>query len=533
MSLASDTPIVHQLHVQMHNRIFLDAQGRCVQLMQALRPVDAIQAGLTPILVYAVVVQGFGVCYATAAAWPDKPSLRGFLGRAWTIREEGVDPAPLIWGLPDRLVVSSRILNGCPALGPFVAHFGVELAQSDPKDKSYNIHQGLVQRLQPALDLYTDTTHGNAASGHGDPLPDIARVRRSMEDAERWAFSGAVRAEVAGRLPQRSSDPDRRIPAGALSKLQTMQERRDWDNDESFLLGSSRIPARRPAEVASMVLEGQRWRSGQGLLEGPSDNYDPPHAEHHFMSTIRAQAGSLGGIVNAVRPQLDAADCPSILSLDGRAQMRSMLACWPASKADVAREMGVSTQDLERFLSGEKGLPRDVVSQGLGLLNLRIAPSSIGCDQPWYDPVGPCILRAPSIGKTRGPGSIAKMRDLNEAYVLLTHGGDVDRCFEITTQGRGLAGALWRYVLVMPCSGKDFLMVFEGSDASSAILDKVGAENILLNYEGPVKVSAGLYQAVCATWDGVRTTPKYMDAIMRNFSLANEHEREQLRFGHA
>ena len=110
----------------------------CTRLMENARKEDARRAGLSPVLVYALIVEGVGTCTIRLLPWANPLPARTFLFEAWA------KGSPL-GHLPHTLKTGRRFAEAMPWLADFCQSVGVTLVVASGNDRSYNVNQAVAQ----------------------------------------------------------------------------------------------------------------------------------------------------------------------------------------------------------------------------------------------------------------------------------------------------------------------------------------------------------------------------------------------------
>ena len=161
----------HALQIEVRRRLYLDAHGNVVHLLGEARLDDVVLAGLHPVLVYALIVEGVGFAYLRLAPWDAPLAIGAFLRSAWS-GADGFGYCPSI------LKCGPRFFDALPCLATYCHDAGVELRITSPTDRSYNRNLHSAQSYVSDAAWYVD----RPANG-GAPVTLAAYETRILQNA--------------------------------------------------------------------------------------------------------------------------------------------------------------------------------------------------------------------------------------------------------------------------------------------------------------------------------------------------------------
>ncbi len=333
--------IIHQFTIQVSRRLFLSRDGSVAQLMENARKEDARRAGLSPVLVYALIVEGVGTCTIRLLPWANPLPARTFMLQAWA------KGSPL-GHLPHTLKTGRRFAEAMPWLADFCQSVGVTLVVASGNDRSYNVNQAVAQK-------------------HACEAPfTIAR----------W---------TADSKPIALSALDKLISQQALGPYELMLSPEARQIHADFAAVEKRSLPARAEHVYPLDFKAGPWLlANQGSIAPRSK------------AAILADLGRAAFLADEMGDGL--ADMPSPAEGDftGNYAVPELLWCWPEPAASVAKRVGVSTRDLNWYLEGKRGLSVLAVSRLLELFGLE--PSEdlrCGDGSLFYEACGNYVLFAP------------------------------------------------------------------------------------------------------------------------------------------
>lgn len=466
--------IVHQFSVQVSRRLYLDESGGVVCLGQNARVEDATAAGLSGVLVYALIVEGVGIGYMRLAPWGAPLTISQFLRDAWS-GTGGFGYRPSL------LKTGARFADALPCLARYCADADVEYAIASGTDRSYN------RNLQVAQAFATD-----ALWRFNRDEPDRSSVSLAALAAQ--ALQAALdlsdyTSSVAKRHAQ--SDYARATKRTSLS-LTRWPAMMDLEVGPWLFGNQQGIPPRTPSAIKSDVA---MWRD--------------PHAFHATDDALREFDFNTG-------LELSVTDG----NFAGNEVVAELLSCWVESPGAVARRIGLSVKELNWYLKNERGLNDAKLYPLLDLFGVDVSMQVEREDgSPVYEAQENYLLFAPD-----KPAPVVTL------YETLSHGGDLDFSVELLPRS-GQLDPHWRYLL-LGCFVEIHVMAFGRGTASAALLDKSGEHARLINYTGAHPVSARFYQATQRLCAEIQRAPEKQFERMRRYASTHETIFDQLEAHH-
>lgn len=127
----------HQLSIQIAKRLFLSKEGRVITMHDNTRVEDAAKAGLKPLLIYGLNVEGIGARFMKVCAIDEPINLVDFLSEAWSSEQ--------LEGLPNVLKVGRKYYDAISGLDELTRSLNIELMIAEKNDRSYSINQSVMQ----------------------------------------------------------------------------------------------------------------------------------------------------------------------------------------------------------------------------------------------------------------------------------------------------------------------------------------------------------------------------------------------------
>lgn len=174
--------------------------------------------------------------------------------------------------------------------------------------------------------------------------------------------------------------------------------------------------------------------------------------------------------------------------------VQTLLDCWPRPLAEVTAAVGITGQQLRRYLAGTEDLPTVSRLRLFKHLGLRYEPH--GADAYLQTPRGYVLHAAPSYAR------------MVQAYEELTTGGDIEFSIEIVPPSAPY-DLSWRYLLVQPCGDPLIVIAFPRCPPlSERRMRRETAAAVLggglINHFGPCCVDPQLYAEVAILWRNVQ-----------------------------
>ena len=410
---------VHQFYVVLSKRLFLHPRYGIVHVRDPIRLPVAEEYDLKPILIYGLTVAGFPYRWVTFTS-QDKPrSLIDVLQEAWRTAEG-------LRGLPDKIVISQNLATASPTLTTRLKELGIIVDVATAREKSLPAAMRATQE---------DCRNIDAPFGQKLDLPvsitklcDLARQRH--------------KSEIEYPAPSQREE----------------ERRQGWLN----------LPFRKFSPIENSGID---WRQGPWLSTW--ENNVPPAQPMTFH-----KAGSWMVFLHKSRIHPDPDDPHDTLYEAASALLR----CWPNPLSDVAKTIGIKTQDLKWFMAGKAALPPRSRYLLMHILGVTVDESG------YYESTAPCVIIGHD-GKT-----------LSNAYNFISSGGDASP-FEILPD-EGPGDPSWRYFIIDRMWGfAAIAMVYRGAPH----LEKI--PEILYNYAGIRKLPCLLYMAVVEACSRASRTP--------------------------
>lgn len=423
-------------------------------MRDGVRADDAIAAGLTPLLLYGLAVEGLPIRYGRTAPLASPMPYRRFLHEAWRANPQG---------LPDVLKVGARFLDPLPGLSDLTDHLGIKLAVAAGNDRSYSASQFV---LNDSLQTAAFMAYPGRKQG-GTPAAVISMADIFKNDSLRhmnWGHGlwGIEPPAVVARYREYLAQQPRQAPSPPDFDLPV-----DPDfTPGAWLYGNQKsLPPRTPREVRALIYrkpaaDGTIDEEAETDIDGAGLGSDSPDPDDDDDKTFWAQE-----------------------------ELAMMAKCWPVPLSQLAQAAGVQTQELKWFLQGREALPYDAHQQ------LRMEMGVFGSEHFYYVDDGTAVPCVEGDFVLTAPADQANA--LRRVFEKLAHGGDQDFSYEFIPE-RGRADPSYRF-LVMECDGLHVIAVPRGG--KSAVLLDNGA---LINFGGPLSVDPALYADVVKVW--VQTT---------------------------
>ena len=463
--------ITQHVSVQVCRRLYLDAHGNVVHLMGEARLDDVLLAGLHPVLVYALIVEGVGFAYLRLAPWDAPLAIGAFLRSAWS-GADGFGYCPSI------LKCGPRFFDALPCLATYCHDAGVELRITSPTDRSYNRNLHSAQSYVSDAAWYVD----RPANG-GAPVTLAAYETRILQNELHEPMPALSLAKRTARAQYHAAI---KRPCPSPKAWPTVL---DFDLGPWLFGNQERIPPRTRSAIlsdAAVWLDAQRGIQTEQVWSDDLAFDDSP-----VFADLR-QRGSDG-------------------SFAGNRVIAELLPCWIEPSSMVARRIGLSAKELQWYLNEQRGLDDEVIERAFQVFGIAANPDYCLDDgSPAYEARGNYVLIAPD-----KPGPVYAL------YDSLSHGGDIEFSVELVPQ-HGRADPSFRY-LVFGYSYDVQVMVFQRGSRSAAALDQYGERADLINCAGPHAVPNRFYQVTVRLCAEVQRAPDRMFQMMRQFM--EEHEK--------
>lgn len=177
---------------------------------------------------------------------------------------------------------------------------------------------------------------------------------------------------------------------------------------------------------------------------------------------------------------------------------KDLVACWPNSPAEIAKNVGLTIRELQWFITGKAPLDRQ---QRLNLEKLL----GIEYDEAMGEYVG------------GGPYALVaqKAKALEGFYIAISHGGDARPCEIVPNQGT--ADPSWRYVFINTYGQPPSIVMAPRGEKITERLP-----SLLLNYAGTTLVTPEFYRDVVSTCARACREPIANIREMTNFAKRYE-----------
>ena len=419
----------HYLFIETAQSHFVDSVGKLFSFADKFRQDDAKKAGLSPIILVALWVPVYGFFYVKAIEKQDEIELKAFILEAWSKN-------PL--KMPQSLIVSELIANAFPGIAQLCKTADVSLEVVPKGNKAYVANRRGLEAAFEGLHVRGRSKLKKTYFGDETYQPwSLADLSKVIAWRRKWWPVAPDIFDIFG-VPENEGDKDKLNPVLISSK--------NWDHitarsvlpSELLIRDEKKIPVRSKAwiqEEMNARIAG-RYRSDQPLVA--DDMYDED---------------------DEFKPEVTQRQCKQAenLTFDGANDIKELLPGWPVSKAKIARNVGLETPEIDWFLTMKKGLRHDDARR------LRFEFGLVATDYVGEFKVDMgLVLR---FAKERN-GAV-------NAYDRLSHGGDVEKAFELIPKN-GVLNPKWQAIYLMACGDlTGNLLFFErGSKAAVAVTNK-------------------------------------------------------------
>lgn len=298
----------HHFYVSIAKFLFHHPQHGIVAVRDPIRPADAKQRSLVPIILYGITVAGLPIRWLIFSTVDRRKSLREVLLTAWRDAEG-------LRGRPDVLRVNRYVAQADPGLAEDLAGIGVRLEIADAKDK---------------------TVPASLRSAH-----DASRWLWQRHDPVDLSLAACIEALCLDAQDDHSRSA-RREPRGlSNSKLEKSIEQ--WLD----------LPMRKPSSVP---LEDRDWEAGPWLSSWETSlPPDQPRYFHHDSMSRRMW------LLVGQDPSEDTDDAddeiPAYEEHDNTPEIaKRLVACWPNPPKEIAEAAGITLRQLQWFTSERASL---------------------------------------------------------------------------------------------------------------------------------------------------------------------------------
>ena len=462
--------LVHELSVQVAKRLFLDREQEVVLLLEDTPVEVAAQAGLEPVLIFAVVVGPLRRETVWLSPWTSPARLDEFLVRSWRSEQ--------LLGVPDVLQVNEPLRAAAPWLQSFCDRHGVELQTTPKGDRNHRAGLRCAQDKASQVDWLL--------------LGEAPRKRLTIDDVHRLGGWSECRAFFDGPRDRALLDLLLARPVRACAAEALRSDEGQLDDKRFCLLYQGAFA---PRSVRSISVEAERWHKRlRGLPQEPEPDRQPIDEDDLYddfgedPGEATDRDGRFAGVQAAA----------------------SLARCWPGGLQPLAAAAGITVKELRWFLTNRRDLDDEVAGRlfdAMGLIPDPREPSGIE-----YVLDSPVMLFA---------GTKASTAD---AYAEASTGGDVFYTAEVIAGDVDTARGA-RYLLLYSCGAETAIFAFERGSTAEALLDEAGEahQRTLLNYSGRQIVSPALYAELQRLHSEVAQHPTEMLRLVRN--SFHRHER--------
>jgi len=331
----------HHFYVSIAKFLFHHPQHGIVAVRDPIRPADAKQRSLVPIILYGITVAGLPIRWLIFSTVDRRKSLREVLLTAWRDAEG-------LRGRPDVLRVNRYVAQADPGLAEDLAGIGVRLEIADAKDK---------------------TVPASLRSAH-----DASRWLWQRHDPVDLSLAACIEALCLDAQDDHSRSA-RRGPRGlSNSKLEK--------SIEQWLY----LPMRKPSSVP---LEDRDWEAGPWLSSWETSlPPDQPRYFHHDGMSRRMWL--LVGQDPSEDTDDDDDEIPAYEEHDNTPEIaKRLVACWPNPPKEIAAAAGITLRQLQWFTSERASLDGPARYDLTRLLGIEYDERMGG-----YTPAGPYVLIA-------------------------------------------------------------------------------------------------------------------------------------------
>jgi hypothetical protein len=417
----------HHFYVAIAKFLFHHPEHGIVAVGDPIKIKDAARFGLSPLILYGLTVAGLPIRWLTFTPMDQPRAFQDVLLDAWR-NAEGLR------GQPATLRINRHLATASPGLVGEMEKIGVQVEIADAKEKS----------LPASL--------------------------RAAQDASRWLlrkFDANDRSltqsmQALCRHAQDKHNFDARNSRGGVSSRRVADGIRQW----------LALPVRDTVLTVPGELD---WEPGPWLAtwEAALPPAQPRYFhrdEHNGETWLLIDEGVAGDSVEEDDNLWAASDCDNAAEI-----AKNLVACWPNPTPEIARCVGVTTQQLQWFLSGRATLPQHSRFELESLLSIEF-DENVGM----YVEAGPYVLVA------------HKPQAIKAVYESISGGGAAGPCEIVPHQGA--ADPSWRYVLI--CTSDQPVSIVM-APRGAKITEQLPA--LFLNYDGIKTVRADFYRDVVST----------------------------------
>lgn len=437
----------HQFYVAIAKHVFEHPEHEIVFTGETITLSDAARFGLKPLILYGLTVHGTQIQWFSFSLIDNPRSFLGFLIEAWSIGAG-------LRGCPDILKINRNVADSCPDLKINLKKLGVEVVIAEKGDKklsgSLRAAQDEVMRFgwlarNNAKDFYNlEALNAYAYKGHNQHVEN-----------KRWSWAG-------NKYVREAAEKWMALP---VKKVECHLDLSEIDWKPGQWLSSWEFNAVPVGNRTFSKEDGVIWlvTGGQEIHGHESD--DSAGFERDGLEEACAEKTKL------------------------------MMDCWPNSATEIAKAVGITAKQLQRFVSRVTKLPDDTMDALKEMFGIEESTDFYD-----FDAVGPCVL----VGD--------KPTKISEAYSLLTHGGDLEFSVEVIPE-KGNADPSWRYV-VFKAFGElpNIIMFARGSNSAEKIGNKM-----LMNFDGVKSIPAPIYRDIVSTCAKACSGPQSNRKMMFEF----------------
>ncbi len=419
----------HHFYAAIAKHVFEHPEHGIVFTGETITLSDAARFGLKPLILYGLTVPGTQFHWYTFSRNDAPRSFLGLLIVAWS---NGTG----LRGCPDILKINRNVAESCPDLKINLKKLGVEVVIAEKGDKklsgSLRAAQDEVMRFgwlarNNAKDFYNlEALNAYAYKGHNQHVEN-----------KRWSWAGNKSVREAAE----------KWMALPVKKVECYLDLSQMDWKPGQWLSSWEVNAVPVGNRTFSKEDGVTWLVTGGQEIDGHDSDDSAGFERDGLEEACAEKTKL------------------------------MMDCWPNSATEIAKAVGITAKQLQRFVSKVAKLPDEKIDALKQMLGLEESERFYD-----FDAVGPCVL----FGE--------KPTKITEAYDLLTHGGDLVYSIEVIPE-KGNADPSWRYVIFKACGELPNIIMFaRGSNSAEKIGNKM-----LMNFDGVKLIPAPIYRDIVST----------------------------------
>lgn len=428
-AINSDQQREHHFYVAIAKHVFEHPEHGVVFNGETIALSDAARFGLKPLILYGLTVPGTQIQWHAFSRFDNPRSFLGFLIEAWS---KGTG----LRGCPDILKINKHIAESCPDLKLNLKKLGVDVVIAEKGDKKLS---GSLRAAQDEVMRFGWLARKNEKDFYN--LEDLnAHAKKEHNhhvENKRWTWysNKSVREAAEKWMTLPVKEMENHLDSSKI----------DWEPGQ--WLSSW--------EVNAVPIGRRTFRKDDGVtwLSAGSDDVDDYDGD------------------DSSEFEMDAMDqaCAEKTKL--------LMDCWPNKPAEIAKALGITAKQLQRFVSKVAKLPDEKIDALKKMLGLEESERFYD-----FDAVGPCVL----VGD--------KPTKISDVYELLTHGGDLAYSLEVIPE-KGNADPSWRYVIFKACGELPNIIMFaRGSNSAEKIGDKM-----LMNFDGLKSIPATIYRDVVST----------------------------------